>query len=77
MLDPGFSTNFTERLLYSTYDVTAVVSELARSGRPPPALLGGGKFSLGEDVPSYALLMQCRITYHNDTELLLSTGGPG
>ena len=27
VLDPGFSTNYTERILYATYDVTDMLAE--------------------------------------------------
>lgn len=63
VLEPGFSTNFTERLLYSTYDVTKMVqSELEtqqlqlQGGNDATsstsvvlaARVGAGKYSLGE-----------------------------
>ena len=47
-LDPGFSTNYTERVLYAVHDVTAAVQNAsAGSGRLVlAARVGAGKYSM-------------------------------
>jgi alpha-L-rhamnosidase len=48
-LDPGFSTNYTSRVLYATFDVTAEVAAAAASsdhGVVLAALVGAGKYSM-------------------------------
>lgn len=63
VLDPGFSTNFTERLLYSTFDVTSQVAN--QTALVLSARLGGGKFSLGLGAPILALLVELTLRFAN------------
>ena len=74
VLDPGFSTNVTERLLYATYDVSAAVEGAGRlAGNTGKVVLaarvGAGKYSYsvnpfavpGKDV--FALLCQLTVQF--------------
>ena len=70
VLDPGFSTNVTERTLYATYDVTTQVASLTGQRRLVlAARVGAGKYSYsvnpfgvpGRDV--FALRAQLVITF--------------
>lgn len=45
-LDPGFSTNYTERVLYAVHDVTHAVSAAGQSGVVLAARVGAGKYSM-------------------------------
>ena len=64
VLDPGFSTNFTERLLYSTYDVTSMLLSAPPSAPVTlAARIGAGKYSLGFNPPRYAFIAELHVSY--------------
>lgn len=77
VLDPGFSTNYTERILYSTYDVTAALAK--RTTASLLARVGAGKYSYavnpyaveGKDV--FALLAQLKLEFTSGAPLVLGT----
>ena len=82
VLDPGFSTNFTERILYSTWDVTHMLNKGEKSV-VLGARIGAGKYSYsvnpfavaGQDV--FALLCQLTIRFADGSKpLILATTGP-
>ena len=82
VLDPGFSTNYTERILYSTFDVTAALKATNASGASLLARVGAGKYSYavnpfgvpGKDV--FALLAQLKVEFDDESvPLVLCTNG--
>lgn len=79
-LDPGFSTNYTERVLYATYDVTAQVA--ASKGKVVlAARVGAGKYSMAVShsntiIPGrsvFALMAVLRVTRSDGSNLTLPT----
>lgn len=63
VLEPGFSTNMTERLLYATYDVSHILlAAAADGGTVPPitlaAKVGAGKHSIGTDPAEFGLTLE-------------------
>jgi alpha-L-rhamnosidase len=71
VLDPGFSTNFTERMLYSSFDATAQLVDAMQVVLA--ARVGAGKYSLGLDPPVFALLAQLVLTCANGSTVTLAT----
>lgn len=77
-LDPGFSTNYTERVLYAVHDVTAAVqnaSEIVLAAR-----VGAGKYSMAvshsmeiTDSSVFALLCHLTVTMTDGSNLTLVT----
>jgi alpha-L-rhamnosidase len=72
-MEPGFSTNLTERLLYSTYalpdDLLTGANSVVLSAR-----IGAGKWSLGQHpAPSWGLLAELKLTMTDGTTKTLST----
>ena len=74
VLEPGFSTNFSTRVLYSTYDVTKLVVDAAALAATAPeamttmsALIGAGKFSLEYLSPRYAFIAELHVSYSDGT----------
>ena len=77
VLEPGFSTNMTERLLYATYDVTDhLVAALAASDDGAvmiAAKVGGGKHSLGFDPAQFGLLAELHVVLADGTNVTITT----
>ena len=75
VMDPGFSTNYTERILYATWDVTAQLS--AGGSAVLGARVGAGKYSYavnpdavpGKDV--FALKAQLKLSFAGGGETLV------
>jgi len=71
VLEPGFSTNFSTRVLYSTYDVTKLIVAHAAEMNAAPvrlsAAIGAGKFSLEFTSPRYALIAELHVAYSDGT----------
>eukprot|EP00041_Stephanoeca_diplocostata_P011182 m.181588 g.181588 ORF g.181588 m.181588 type:complete len:817 (+) comp18451_c1_seq21:116-2566(+) len=80
VLDPGFSTNFTSRLLYSTFDVSHALSSAAARTEVNTtteirlaARIGAGKFSLGSTPLPFALLAELHVELSNGKTMVLGT----
>ena len=71
VLDPGFSTNFTERLLYSTYDVTEMLQNSTTAVLA--ARIGAGKYSLGEPSVGWGFLFEMHLRLVDKTQLVIGT----
>ena len=75
VLDPGFSTNYTERILYSTFDVTGALNTTKAASLF--ARVGAGKYSYavnphavpGKDV--FALLAQLKLEFDDEKAPLM------
>eukprot|EP01052_Picozoa_sp_SAG31_P042176 SAG31_NODE_6612_length_1953_cov_1.555016_1_plen_266_part_10 len=80
-LDPGFSTNYTERVLYAVHDVTvAVQNASAGGGLVLAARVGAGKYSMAvshsdtiTNSSIFALLCHLTATFSDGTNLSLVT----
>lgn len=69
-LDPGFSTNYTERVLYAVHDVTKAVAAAGKKGLVLGARVGAGKYSMSVSHSNtitadsvFALLVNLEVTY--------------
>jgi len=79
-LDPGFSTNYTERVLYAVHDVTAAVQNATSDGLILAARVGAGKYSMAVshsmDITSssvFALLCHLTVRLQDGTVLNLDS----
>ncbi len=79
-LDPGFSTNYTERVLYAVHDVTAAVQNATSDGLILAARVGAGKYSMAVshsmEITSssvFALLCHLTVTFQDGTILNFGT----
>lgn len=79
-LDPGFSTNYTERVLYAVHDVTAAVQNMSSGGLVLAARVGAGKYSMAVSHSNeitnssvFALLCHLTVTLRDGTNLTLDT----
>eukprot|EP00656_Telonema_subtile_P005012 TRINITY_DN12281_c0_g1_i10.p1 TRINITY_DN12281_c0_g1~~TRINITY_DN12281_c0_g1_i10.p1 ORF type:complete len:949 (+),score=157.40 TRINITY_DN12281_c0_g1_i10:285-3131(+) len=61
VLDPGFSTNVSERLLYSSYEIPIQPSSTIVLG----AYIGAGKYSLGKHPPEWGFRLLAVVRYED------------